>query len=216
MQADDLPFGDLRLFDRRSIRLDELRPTQMSVGYREVARKRHCLGGLAGTKAHRNSKLVLVVLGPHGHPYIIDGHHLALAYLHAGHGEADVEVQADFQKAAQTAFWTGLELRQWCHPYDAAGVRRPFTEIPTHLGGLQDDPYRSLAGALRRRGAYAKTKLLFSEFAWADYLRLRILPEQIAESFEAALDVAEQMARHSDAGRLPGWRGPIRQSQTEG
>ena len=38
---------------------------------------------------------------------------------------------------------------------------------------LVDDPFRSLAGELRRVGGYAKDTTPFSEFLWADFLRRR-------------------------------------------
>ena len=43
--------------------------------------------------------------------------------------------------------------------------------LPEDIRGLADDPYRSLAWALRHAGAYEKTDLAFSEFKWADFLR---------------------------------------------
>ena len=39
---------------------------------------------------------------------------------------------------------------------------------------LKDDPFRSLAGALRRAGGFAKDTRPFSEFLWADFLRRRM------------------------------------------
>jgi len=42
------------------------------------------------------------------------------------------------------------------------------------MADLADDPYRSVAGELRRQGGFAKDTTPFSEFLWADFLRRRI------------------------------------------
>ena len=46
--------------------------------------------------------------------------------------------------------------------------------IPSTVSELLDDPFRSLAGELRRAGGYAKAPAPYSEFRWADFLRRRI------------------------------------------
>ena len=44
-------------------------------------------------------------------------------------------------------------------------------DIPKSIDALIDDPFRSLAGGLRRVGGFAKDTTPFSEFLWADFLR---------------------------------------------
>jgi hypothetical protein len=113
---------------------------------------------------------------------------------------------ADFSALSTNRFWDALDVRAWCHPYDAAGRRRPFSEIPDSIDGLVDDPYRSLASALRRRGGFSKTPAPFSEFAWADYLRSCVSREVLASDFEAALCLAQAQAGSPNARELPGWK----------
>ena len=72
---------------------------------------------------------------------------------------------------------------------------------------LADDPYRSLAGELRRVGGYAKDATPFSEFLWADFLRPRVPDSKISKSFAKALDQAKALAHTSEARYLPGWSG---------
>ena len=74
---------------------------------------------------------------------------------------------------------------------------------------MADDPFRSLAGALRRRGGYAKDTTPFSEFLWADFLRRRLARKDVEKDFEAALDEAFGLAKSPDADHLPGWCGPV-------
>jgi hypothetical protein len=46
--------------------------------------------------------------------------------------------------------------------------------LPKTVAGLIDDPFRSLAGELRRAGGFAKDTTPFSEFLWTDFLRRRV------------------------------------------
>jgi hypothetical protein len=115
---------------------------------------------------------------------------------------------ARLERLSQDAFWTMLDNRGWMHPFDGKGRRRPYDEIPHSLRDMDDDPFRSLAGALRRAGGYAKDTTPFSEFLWADYLRRRIRRRLAKDNFPAALREALKFARTGDADYLPGWCGP--------
>ncbi|MGQ7440686.1 ParB-like protein, partial [Streptococcus suis] len=95
----------------------------------------------------------------------------------------------------------------WCHAYDAHGRRCELDAIPKHLEELEDDPYRSLAGALIRSGGCAKSNRPFAEFLWADHLRHRIDPASIAKEWAAAVAQALRIARSDEARCLPGWCG---------
>ena len=88
------------------------------------------------------------------------------------------------------SFWVVLDDRRWCHPYDAKGRRCGFEEIPPSIADLEDDPFRSLAGELRRAGGYAKDITPYSEFLWADFLRRHLKRKDIATSFKVALGKA--------------------------
>ena len=73
---------------------------------------------------------------------------------------------------------------------------------------MKDDPYRSLAGELRRAGGFAKDVTPFSEFLWADFLRGRVDKELVEDNFGDALVQALALAKEEDANYLPGWCGP--------
>ena len=66
------------------VRLDALRPTQMTVGYREVKAKRRHWKALdkRARKAAIDSHWFPAVLGPGGLYYITDHHHLGLVGEH--------------------------------------------------------------------------------------------------------------------------------------
>ena len=73
---------------------------------------------------------------------------------------------------------------------------------------MKDDPFRSLAGELRRAGGYAKDTTPFSEFLWADFLRRNLSRKSVEADFNAALEKALALAKSHDAIYLPGWCGP--------
>jgi hypothetical protein len=192
------------------VSIEDLRPTQMTVGFREVAEKRKEWRERSGEKAgeYHGKHMVPAVLGPKDRYYLVDHHHLALALQQEKQTEVLVTVIADLSSLPKTQFWTFMDNRAWCHPYDAAGKRCDFDAIPKRVTDLADDPYRSLSGELRRAGGFAKDTTPFSEFLWADFLRPRIRAKQIEERFSAAIEKAMALAKSDEAAYLPGWCGP--------
>jgi hypothetical protein len=73
---------------------------------------------------------------------------------------------------------------------------------------MVDDPFRSLAGELRRAGGFAKDTTPFSEFLWADFLRRRLKRKNVEQDFARAVEKALELAKSRDADYLPGWCGP--------
>jgi hypothetical protein len=190
--------------------IDELRPTQITVGMREVHQKRARWRQIAKQKGPEflGRHMVPVVLGPKKRRYVIDHHHLARAMHEEGVKDLLVNVVADLSSLTKDAFWVFLDNRGWCHPYDALGRRRDFADIPKSVDAMRDDPFRSLAGELRRAGGFAKDATPFSEFIWADFLRRRIKRASVERNFPAALARALTYARKPDASFMPGWCGP--------
>jgi len=194
----------------KPISIADLRPTQMTVGLREVEEKRRQWRELAEKHGPEflGRHMVPTVLGPKGHHYVLDHHHLVRALHDEGVKEVLATVEADLSALKKTSFWIFLDNRAWCHPYDDKGARRDFDAVPTSITELKDDPYRSLAGELRRAGGFAKDTTPFSEFLWADFLRIRIKPKAVAKDFGVALEKALALSKTKDAGYLPGWCGP--------
>ena len=188
----------------------DLRPTQMTVGMREVEEKRKLWRDkqAEGGAAYLGKHLIPVLLGPRRRPYVIDHHHLTRALLDEGVKDVATTVVADLSMLDKDAFWVFADNRGWCHPYDETGRRRTFDDIPRTLKGLKDDPFRSLAGELRRAGGFAKETLPFSEFLWADFLRRKMKAAEVRQDFAAALSKALRLARSPRAQYLPGWCGP--------
>lgn len=194
----------------KPVPIKELRPTQMTVGYREVAEKRRRWQEYDDDKrrAFLGAHMIPTLLGPKKRHYLIDHHHLARALQEEGVEEVLVTVVFDLHHLDKDAFWTVCDHKSWVHPYDADGVRQDFKEVPKAVIDLKDDPFRSLAGELRRAGGFAKDTTPFSEFLWADFLRRNIKEKRVEDDFSAALEKAMSLAKSKDAGYLPGWCGP--------
>ena len=190
--------------------ISELRPTQMTVGLREVAEKRREWRERSAKRDREflGRHTVPTVIGPKGAHYLVDHHHLALALMEEKQKDVLVTVMADLSGLSKTSFWIFLDSRAWCHPYDAHGKHRSFDDIPHKVTELADDPYRSLAGELRSAGGYAKDAAPFTEFLWADFLRTRVKVKQIETRFTVAVERALKLARSDEAAYLPGWCGP--------
>lgn len=189
--------------------IHELRPTQVTVGYREVELKRaewRAAGPKARSKILRRH-VVPAVLGPHDRTFIVDHHHFARALLLEEAGDVAIFVIDDLSHLPKDEFWTYLDNSSWCHAYDENGRRVSLDTVPASLADLKDDPFRSLAGTLIREGGCAKSARPFSEFLWADFLRRRIDKDLVEESFDKAAAKAMALARSEEARSLPGWTG---------
>jgi len=195
----------------KTVAITDLRPTQITVGMREVMEKRRRWRETGVKKGGEflAKHMIPVILGPRNRNYVIDHHHLARALHEEGQTDVAVTVTANLSKLDPDAFWYVMDNRSWMHPFDAEGKRRHYSDIPKSVTDMVDDPYRSLAGELRRAGGYAKDTTPFSEFLWADFLRRRIKRKAIERDFKVALKKARRLAKSIEASYLPGWCGPV-------
>jgi hypothetical protein len=193
-----------------TVDISDLRPTQITVGMREVMVKRKRWRETGGKKGAKflGKHMIPVILGPKKRHYVIDHHHLALALLDEGVEKVAVTVFANLSQLEPGEFWTVMDNHRWMYPFDAKGERRNYQDIPKRVTDLVDDPFRSLAGELRRAGGFAKDTTPFSEFLWADFLRRRMKRKAIEHDFDRALEQAMQLAKGKEADYLPGWCGP--------
>ncbi len=189
--------------------VEQLRPTQMTVGAREVEKKRDQWRSADHDKRIEllRAHTVPAVLGPKGRHFIVDHHHFAKALLDEGAETLAVYVLADLRHLPKDQFWTFLDNSAWCHAYDHNGKRQALSDIPSKLAKLADDPFRSVVGEILRRGGCAKSNAPFFEFLWADFYR-HYLPDRLVEhDFEDAVKRALTLAKSPQARSLPGWAG---------
>jgi hypothetical protein len=191
----------------------DLRPTQITVGMREVDAKRKEWQAKAKAKGKGEEflgkHLIPVILGPKDRHYVIDHHHLTRALHEEGVDGVLVTVVANLAKLDRDTFWFNLDNRGWMHPFDDEGRRCDYKDIPKSVSELVDDPFRSLAGALRRVGGFAKDTTPFSEFLWADFFRRRLKRKAVESDFEQTLKEALNLAKGGEAAYLPGWVGAV-------
>jgi hypothetical protein len=200
------PIDDERL---ERVPLWDLRPTQMAVGMRAVEARRRKVErrAVSGRKLRRyiEKRPVPAVLGPDDEFYIIDHHHLSLAFLQSGVDTALVRVVEDFSDMPVPEFFASMEALGWLHAYDANG--RPIcpTRLPETLDRLKSDRFRDLAWSVREAGGFRKSHMPFSEFAWANFFRDRLALSLLYRDFDLAHDKAMWLARSRDARFLPGY-----------
>jgi hypothetical protein len=197
----------------KPVDIADLRPTQITVGMREVKAKQKGWREKKGKKGGEflGKHMIPVILGPDDRHYVIDHHHLARALHEEGVKNVLVTVVANLSMVDRDTFWTVLDNRSWMHPFDDKGRRRHYKDIPKSVRDLVDDPFRSLAGELRRAGGFAKDTTPFSEFLWADFLRRRIKRKLVEHDFDRAIITAMKFAKSQEAIFLPGWCGPASQ-----
>ena len=197
----------------KPVDIADLRPTQITVGMREVKAKQKGWREKKGKKGGEflGKHMIPVILGPDDRHYVIDHHHLARALHEEGVKNVLVTVVANLSMVDRDTFWTFLDNRSWMHPFDDKGRRRHYKDIPKSVRDLVDDPFRSLAGELRRAGGFTKDTTPFSEFLWADFLRRRIKRKLVEHDFDRAIITAMKFAKSQEAIFLPGWCGPASQ-----
>lgn len=209
--ADDAtPFNpSLPAKSRCQVAIAQLHPTQFAVGYREVEERGRNIAQKSPhkLKAYIEEHLPLVVVGPGGAPYLVDGHHLCLALckFHVA-DRVEARIEANWRDLSPTEFWKKMKEHDWVYLYDCQG-RGPLDpeELPKQVTELADDPYRALAWEVRKRGGYAKNSATFSEFRWANYFRTRIPLGSGESGFEQAVEAALKISHAPEAQALPGF-----------
>lgn len=187
--------------------LAELRPTQMTVGYRAVASKRRELTK-ASAQSRYSAHVFPAVKGPGKGLYILDGHHTALALLRNQVVSVEIGLVCELSQLSELDFWTYLDHRAWMHCYDGDGTRREFSDMPICLEDLQDDPFRSLAAAVLALGGFSKPEEPFYEFIWANHFRRHFdLADLQNGRFQKTAKKASLLARKDKSKFMPGWAG---------
>jgi hypothetical protein len=191
----------------------ELHPTQFALGFEQVKHKVRTMGALSKKRLaeclHENK--VPIVIGPTGEKYLIDHHHFLYACGELGIAEVEVTVECDLSKSklSYRRFWQTMRRSHWTYLYDqfGEGPRHPLY-LPTNVRGMADDPYRSLAWAVREAGGYEQSDETFAEFQWADLFRKAdLLGEHGRDSMKAAVKAGVKLAHSKAARHLPGYAG---------
>jgi hypothetical protein len=186
-----------------------LRPTQMAVGMRSVKYKRRKIEHRRSGRIEKvlAGRPIPAVVGPKGQLFMIDHHHFGLALWQADVTAAYVRVIDDKSRLGQAAFVKEMEADGRLYPYDEDGQRVGFKQLPKTLCGLRNDPYRDLAWEVREAGGYAKSRVPYAEFTWANFFRERISLASVERNYDGAIAKAMKLTRHAAARDLPGCLG---------
>jgi hypothetical protein len=208
-------------------KLSDLHPTQASVGMVEVRIKAEKLNDEIQRRSQRDflnyllkhNKEEPVIIGPGGIFYITDHHHLARALYEVGASETYCAIVENLSEAKPNDFWKHLEDNNEVYLKDQNGDPITPQDLPTSVKDLSNNPFRSLAGAVRESCGFEKGDTSSSgedylEFQWADYLRAHwaqtgITTKDIDTNFDSATKAALHLAAQKDAASLPGYTGKI-------
>lgn len=200
-----------RLGEMCRLAVTTARPTQFAVGFRAVSDKEKKIAKRQGDEAKLDAYLEEdtspVVIGPEGVVYIIDGHHLGRALWNLGIKETYASVTANLADLGETDFWRLMDEKKWVYPFDEKGEGpQPFSLLPKTFGDMRDDPFRSLASAVREEKGFQKSSEPFAEFRWAEHFRARIPLEVVSKDFDGAVKRALALTGAEDASSLPGFQ----------
>jgi hypothetical protein len=191
----------------------ELKPMQIPAGMYEVQDKAALLRGMKkkDSDAWLRAKSVPFVEDYKGRKRMVDHHHEARAAWEADldevftHRYFDDELHGWIKGLSREQYYAVARAMGLFYDLDqfGAGPHDP-NHLPEDVRSLADDPYRSIAWQVRKRGGFGKSSLPFAEFQWAHFFRERVRIYPTRADFDKA--VAEAMAVvHDPAARsLPG------------
>lgn len=192
--------------------IDDLHPTQVSVGYLAVTEKQRRLDTMKKKELddYLFEHKVPVVIGIDKKMYILDHHHLCMAAYNLGIDSVYVDVVEDWSHMSVLEFWNSMKEKQYVWLYDEHGNEISIEDfpqmLPSSIKGCKDDLYRSVAGLVRRAGGYNKDWKPFAEFKWANYFRKYMpLSSHLSELPSSVIKSAINLARSPLASGLPGY-----------
>ena len=132
----------------KPVRIADLRPTQITLGFREVDQKRRRFREEKTSEgdAFLGRHMIPCVLGPKGRHYIIDNHHLARALQEEDVEEVLVSVAADLTILSKASFWT---LSRQSRLVPSLRRRRPANRFRRHPDLDRQAARRSLPQSCR-------------------------------------------------------------------
>ena len=208
---DFVPFStNLAVGAMCKIGIAQLHPTQAVVGMIEVEQREKKMKKWTAEKLdnYLRRKIVPLCIGPGGNVYILDHHHLVRVLAESGLSTSVYAViKGNYQPYSEADFWRTMKAIDWVYTLDANGHELKIPDqLPGNIKGLHDDPYRSLAWAVRDAYGYEETEEPFADFRWAAFFRSRVKIKDGQEGFKEAVKAALAMAHAPAARELPGYK----------
>ena len=198
-------------------KISQLRPTQFRLGMEEARKKQEILAEMSklGRRKYLKENPVPVIKGPNDELFIVDHHHQTRAAWEAREDEVYTEVTRDWSDLSLDDFWDKMRKKGLVCLIDENGEDTLDPKhLPKTVWGLADDPYRTLAWEVRKRGAFRKVtkkeneNVYHAENKWAAFFRSRIALWSTPEQKEEAIRQGIQLAIEDPQARsLPGFIG---------
>ena len=155
-RATDICEGNSKAGDVCICALSELHPTQALVGMTEVRIRSKKLREEIERSSEdflsylrRQNRIEPIVIGPGNVFYLTDGHHLARALYDLGQKSGYCKVLDNVSTLQPDEFWQYMKDKNEVYLKDHQGNVIAPSDLPISIGDLHDDPFRSLAGAVR-------------------------------------------------------------------
>eukprot|EP01114_Cavostelium_apophysatum_P017252 TRINITY_DN5081_c0_g1_i2.p1 TRINITY_DN5081_c0_g1~~TRINITY_DN5081_c0_g1_i2.p1 ORF type:complete len:276 (-),score=36.21 TRINITY_DN5081_c0_g1_i2:21-848(-) len=196
-----------------------LHPTQLVLGLAEVELKKTNIRTKDEDRLRKwlKNRRVPVVIGPKKKLYMIDRHHSvrAVAELDMKNKKklVPIEIKHDCTHMSKREFQEFMIAQHWTYLYKDGSNPYKFEDIPKNVCMLDDDPYRSLAWAVEKRGGFHKVGY-FCEFKWSDFLRKHIPMEDVQRAniiWDLVAHAMDLCQTSVDAVHLPGYLEPEHQ-----
>jgi hypothetical protein len=201
---------------KKQISILELRPTQFVLGIKEITSKVEKMSKASPSdlKKYCQEHVIPVVMGPKNQYFMIDHHHFARACWETKTEGFQIQILKDLSHLPEKDFWNYMIKNDWTYLHDQFGLGpHSPSALPTDIRCLADDPYRSLAWAVRENGAFKKVDVPFFEFKWAAFFRQNLtVPLHSKSDFKNAIKEATLFARSAEASHLPGYSGKKKSS----
>jgi hypothetical protein len=197
-------------------RILDMKPMQISAGMYEVQDKAKALRDMKSKDADEwlKEKSVPFVEDYKGRKRPVDHHHEARAAWEAdidevyAHRYFDDEMHAKLKGLSKDEFYAVTRAMGLFYDRDQFGVGpHDPNHLPEDVRGLADDPYRSVAWQVRKRGGFDKTVTPFAEFQWAQFFRSRLKTYPTKADFEKSVVEAMKLVHDPAAKDLPGYHG---------
>jgi hypothetical protein len=199
----------------KSVKILDLKPMQIPAGMYEVQDKAQSLRGMKAKDSDKwlRDKSVPYVEDYKGRKRPVDHHHEARAAWEADLSEAyahrylDDQLHDSIKALPRDAFYAVTHAMGLFYDRDqfGSGPHDP-NHLPEDVRGMADDPFRSIAWQVRKRGGYDKSGLPFAEFHWAQFFRERVQTYPTRADFEKSVLEAMRIVHDPAAKGLPGYR----------
>ena len=183
-----------------TLHVDEVRPTQFAVGSVAVTCKAQSISEKSKKKLKKylagEKRQIPAIVGPDGHFYMTDHHHLSTALYRAVSSKwgnkskvLHIKILDNFttKDTSWGEFWAAMQKEHLSYNYDNKGIpNMTFALLPADVSGLLNDPYRTLSRWVRESCGYVKKGKeqcdgirtdhaheapFFMEFFWGDFFR---------------------------------------------